>query len=133
MNNLSTLEYKTNLILVDIFSGKIIVNSIRQEEIYYIKVECTLSDLISKDYIIFKIILTSKEPSLPTFKAQPLILDMIEIMAGTLKDTFYSLPIDSGCKECYVSHNPPLPLFIKFEYPKYNFKVVEKKYCCKLH
>ena len=32
-----------------------------------------------------------------------------------------------------MTHNPPLPQFMKFEYPIYNFKVVEKRDCCKLH
>ena len=54
-------------------------------------------------------------------------------MAGTQNDTFYSLPVDSGCTGCYVTHNPPLPLFIKFLYPEYKFRVVDKKDCCKLH
>ena len=54
-------------------------------------------------------------------------------MAGIKKDTFYSLPVDSGCMGCYVTHNPPLPRFIKFQYPIYKFRVDEKKDCCRYH
>ena len=70
-NNLQSLDYLTDLISVDAFSGAIKINSNKPEGIYYIKLEGTLPDLISKDYLVFKIIITSKEPSLPFFMGEP--------------------------------------------------------------
>ncbi len=53
--------------------------------------------------------------------------------AGLSKENQYDLPVNQSCIGCYVTHDPPLPSFIKFEYPIYKFKVVEKRDCCKLH
>jgi len=59
------------MISVDVYTGTIKVNSNKPEGLYLIKLEGMLPDLISKDSLNFKIIITSKEPSLPSFMAQP--------------------------------------------------------------
>jgi hypothetical protein len=51
------------MISVDILTGAIKVNSNKPEGTYNIKVEGILPDLKTKDSLIFKIIITSKEPS----------------------------------------------------------------------
>lgn len=100
------------MVSADVFTGTIKVNSFKPEGTYNIKLEGTLPDLISKEYLVFKIIITIKDPFQPYFMAEPEISEMIEIMAGIQIDTFYKLPVDSGCNGCYVTHNPPLPRFI---------------------
>jgi hypothetical protein len=53
-----------------------------------------------------------------------MIVEIIEVIAGLSKEKEYGLPVDNTCKGCFVIHDPPLPHFIKFEYPVYKFKVV---------
>jgi hypothetical protein len=63
--------FSTDLISVDVLTGNIKVNSNKPEGTYKIKVEGTLPDKISKDYVVFKIIITSKEPFQPSFMSEP--------------------------------------------------------------
>jgi hypothetical protein len=50
------------MISADVFTGTIKVNSFKPEGTFNIKLEGTLPDLISKDNLLFKIIITSKDP-----------------------------------------------------------------------
>ncbi len=100
---------------------------------YRIKLKGTLPDILSTIDWVFDIKISTYQISQPSFLPEPLIVEIIEVIVGLSKEKQYSLPVDNTCKGCYVTHDPPLPQFIKFEYPFYKFKVVQKRDCCKMH